>query len=200
MARLLSVNVGVPREVTWNGKTVRTAVWKSPVRERRRVRKLNIDGDAQVDFAGHGVAQIWRQSKENPFLPPSRANLLLCGCKWIRIIRQFFAAIPCPICQQSITSASASRASRLASEVRFCATARAKAICWRSARRGEVLLWDPQRVLLSAGVGATPVLSMLHALAAEKSQRQVWWIYGARNRDDHPFAEESRSLLDHFNI
>ena len=50
-------------------------------------------------------------------------------------------------------------------------------------------------VLLSAGVGATPVLAMLHALAAEKSERQVWWIYGARNRDEHPFAEESRSLL-----
>jgi ferredoxin-NADP reductase len=50
-------------------------------------------------------------------------------------------------------------------------------------------------VLLSAGVGATPVMSMLSALAAERSLRQVWWIYGARNRDQHPFAEESRSLL-----
>jgi catechol 2,3-dioxygenase-like lactoylglutathione lyase family enzyme len=46
MPRLLSVNVGLPRDVTWNGKTVRTAVWKSPVTERRMVRKLNIDGDA----------------------------------------------------------------------------------------------------------------------------------------------------------
>jgi ferredoxin-NADP reductase len=44
-------------------------------------------------------------------------------------------------------------------------------------------------------VGATPVMSMLHTLAAEKSQREVWWIYGARNRADHPFAEESHSLL-----
>jgi ferredoxin-NADP reductase len=50
-------------------------------------------------------------------------------------------------------------------------------------------------VLLSAGVGATPVMSMLHALAAEKSQREIWWIYGGRNRVEHPFAEESRSLL-----
>jgi ferredoxin-NADP reductase len=50
-------------------------------------------------------------------------------------------------------------------------------------------------VLLSAGVGATPVMSMLHALAAERSQRQVWWIYGARDRANHPFAEESRFLL-----
>jgi ferredoxin-NADP reductase/MOSC domain-containing protein YiiM len=50
-------------------------------------------------------------------------------------------------------------------------------------------------VLLSAGVGATPVMSILHALAAEKSQREIWWIYGARNGAEHPFAEESRSLL-----
>ena len=50
-------------------------------------------------------------------------------------------------------------------------------------------------VLLSGGVGATPVLAMLHALAAEKSSRPVWWLHGARNREDHPFREESRALL-----
>lgn len=50
-------------------------------------------------------------------------------------------------------------------------------------------------VLLSGGVGATPVLAMLHALVSEKSSRPVWWLYGARNREDHPFREESRSLL-----
>jgi ferredoxin-NADP reductase/MOSC domain-containing protein YiiM len=50
-------------------------------------------------------------------------------------------------------------------------------------------------VLLSAGVGATPVLAMLHALAAEASQREVWWLFGARNSDEHPFAQESRRLL-----
>ncbi len=66
-----------------------------------------------------------------------------------------------------------------------------------SAPRGTFVLQpgDKPVVLLSAGVGATPVLSMLHALAAEKSQRDVWWIYGARNRSEHPFAEEFRSLM-----
>src|SRR5579863_649526 len=54
MPRLLSVNVGLPRDVIWNGKTVRTSVWKSPVTGRRIVRKLDIDGDAQADLAGHG--------------------------------------------------------------------------------------------------------------------------------------------------
>src|SRR5262250_2675836 len=53
--RLLSVNVGLPREVTWNGKTVHTAIWKSPITGRRMVRKLDIDGDAQGDLAGHGA-------------------------------------------------------------------------------------------------------------------------------------------------
>ncbi len=66
-----------------------------------------------------------------------------------------------------------------------------------SAPRGSFTLRPGQNpvVLLSAGVGATPVMSMLHTLAAERSQREIWWIYGARNRVDHPFAEESRSLL-----
>jgi ferredoxin-NADP reductase/MOSC domain-containing protein YiiM len=66
-----------------------------------------------------------------------------------------------------------------------------------SAPRGTFALLPSQSpvVLLSAGVGATPVMSMLHTLAAETSQREIWWIYGARNRADHPFAEESRSLL-----
>src|ERR1700676_432906 len=66
-----------------------------------------------------------------------------------------------------------------------------------SAPRGSFTLRPDQNpvVLLSAGVGATPVMSMLHALAAERSQREIWWIYGARNRVEHPFAEESRSLL-----
>src|SRR3954464_3638966 len=53
MPRLLSVNVGLPRDVTWNGKTVRTAIWKSPVAGRQTVHKLNIVGDGQADLAGH---------------------------------------------------------------------------------------------------------------------------------------------------
>ena len=57
MARLLSLKVGLPREVTWNGRTVRTAIWKLPVAGRRMVRKLNVDGDGQADLAGHGGEQ-----------------------------------------------------------------------------------------------------------------------------------------------
>jgi ferredoxin-NADP reductase len=66
-----------------------------------------------------------------------------------------------------------------------------------SAARGAFTLrpGDAPIVLLSAGIGATPVLAMLCALAAEASPRDVWWIYGARDRDEHPFAEETRTLL-----
>ena len=54
---LLSVNVGMPRDVTWQGRTVRTAVWKKPAAGPRMVRRLNIDGDGQGDLAGHGGEQ-----------------------------------------------------------------------------------------------------------------------------------------------
>jgi ferredoxin-NADP reductase/MOSC domain-containing protein YiiM len=54
MARLLSVNVGLPRDIPWQGKTVHTGVWKTSVQGRRRVRRLNIDGDGQGDLQGHG--------------------------------------------------------------------------------------------------------------------------------------------------
>jgi len=54
LARLLSVNVGQPREITWRGRTVCTSVWKEPVQGRRLVRRLNIEGDVQGDLHGHG--------------------------------------------------------------------------------------------------------------------------------------------------
>jgi ferredoxin-NADP reductase/MOSC domain-containing protein YiiM/ferredoxin len=54
---LLSVNVGMPRDVPWQGKTVFTGVFKDPVSGPRRVRRLNVDGDGQGDLAGHGGEQ-----------------------------------------------------------------------------------------------------------------------------------------------
>ena len=54
---LLSVNVGVPKDVPWQGRTVFTGVFKDPVTGPRRVRRLNIDGDGQGDLAGHGGEQ-----------------------------------------------------------------------------------------------------------------------------------------------
>ena len=67
-----------------------------------------------------------------------------------------------------------------------------------SAPRGGFILktGDAPVVLLSAGIGATPVLAMLHSLSSAASYREVWWLYGARNLAGHPFAQESRGLLE----
>jgi ferredoxin-NADP reductase/MOSC domain-containing protein YiiM len=66
-----------------------------------------------------------------------------------------------------------------------------------AAPRGRFTLeeGDAPVLLLSAGIGATPVLSMLHALAQAEPAREVWWLHGARNSTEHPFAAEVRSLL-----
>ena len=397
MPRLLSVNVGLPREVTWNGKTVRTSVWKSPVNGRRMVRRLNIEGDAQGDLAGHGgehravfVYQIdsyhyWeRFLGRNDFtfgqfgenftvegLPdnevcigdqyrigdaifevtqprvtcyrvgirmnePRMAALLVAHHRpgfYFRVLQegevgagddilkitdgperisvaevdallylpghsheQLERALRIPalskgwqnsfqaMLQQDSSSKTTVGNPGLASEEQapawpgfrqmrvanirkesdtvtsfilepingqplpvfqagqfvvlrlhldpgkppvlrsyslsdlpatdhfrisvkselngigssfLCNRTREGDVLEVSAPRGSFTLRPGQSpvVLLSAGVGATPVMSMLHALAAERSQREIWWIYGARNRVDHPFAEESRSLL-----
>ncbi|MCU1296720.1 MAG: domain containing protein [Acidobacteriaceae bacterium] len=397
MPRLLSVNVGLPRDVTWNGKTVRTAVWKSPVTGRRMVRKLDIDGDAQADLAGHGgehravfVYQMdsyhyWErflgrsdftfgQFGENFTMEGLPDDVVCIGDRYriggavfevtqprvtcyrvgirmneprvpallvahrrpgfyFRVLQegevgagddivkiadgperitvaeidallylpghsreQLQRALQVPalskgwqssfqaMLQQDSSSKTVAGNPGLANEE--------QAPAWRGFRQMRVanintesdsvtsfileaidgqalpvfqagqfvvlrLRLDPDKppvfrsyslsdlpgadhfrisvknelngigssflcnrtqlgdvldvsaprgsftlrpnqgpvVLLSAEVGATPVMSMLHSLAAEKSQREIWWIYGARNRVDHPFAEESRSLL-----
>ena len=65
-----------------------------------------------------------------------------------------------------------------------------------AAPRGSFTLRAGTRpvVLISAGVGATPVLAMLHALGREQGARPVWWLHGARNRDEQAFGEEVDAL------
>jgi ferredoxin-NADP reductase/MOSC domain-containing protein YiiM len=66
-----------------------------------------------------------------------------------------------------------------------------------AAPRGTFLLDRSQApvLLISAGIGATPVLAMLQALAKERSEREIWWLHGARSSREHPFAAEARALL-----
>ena len=66
-----------------------------------------------------------------------------------------------------------------------------------AAPRGNFILDDGTGpvLLVSAGIGVTPVLSILHQLAAQHSQRDVWWLHGARGPREHPFAAEARTLL-----
>jgi MOSC domain-containing protein YiiM len=52
--KLVSVNTGLPRDVTWHGRTVTTGIFKDPVEGRVRLRKLNLDGDRQADLTVHG--------------------------------------------------------------------------------------------------------------------------------------------------
>src|SRR5919199_411307 len=52
--RIVSVNVGLPPEVVWRGKSVRTGIFKEPTSERVAVRPLNLDGDGQADLTAHG--------------------------------------------------------------------------------------------------------------------------------------------------
>jgi len=66
-----------------------------------------------------------------------------------------------------------------------------------SSPRGNFILQSGERpiVLLSAGIGATPVLAMLYALAATGSSRQILWLHAARDGEHHPFAVEVRRLM-----
>jgi ferredoxin-NADP reductase/MOSC domain-containing protein YiiM/ferredoxin len=66
-----------------------------------------------------------------------------------------------------------------------------------AAPRGDFVLDDGTGpvLLISAGIGVTPVLAMLHQLAAGHSQRDIWWLYGARGPREHPFAAEAHGLL-----
>jgi len=71
------------------------------------------------------------------------------------------------------------------------------AVVLAAAPRGEFVLdADAGPVLLiSAGIGLTPVLAMLHELAAHRSNREVWWVHGARGPHEHPLAAEAHALL-----
>jgi len=66
-----------------------------------------------------------------------------------------------------------------------------------AAPRGEFVLGDNAGAILlvAAGIGVTPVLSMLYNLADRKSERDIWWLYGARGPHEHPFAAEAHALL-----
>ncbi|MFJ9535784.1 MOSC domain-containing protein [Streptomyces sp. NPDC101225] len=75
---------------------------------------------------------------------------------------------------------------------------RAGAVLEVAAPRGDFVLTEGAGpvLLVSAGIGLTPVLSMLHELAAARSEREVWWVHGARSPREHPLVAEAHALLD----
>src|SRR5947209_7059936 len=80
--KLISVNVGLPREITVGGKAVKTSIWKNPVQGRIHVSTLNLDGDQQSDLSVHGGIDkavyvypsehyaFWREELPGVDLPP----------------------------------------------------------------------------------------------------------------------------------
>ena len=111
MPRLLSVNVGLPRDVAWQGRTVHTAVWKTPVQGRRMTRRLNVDGDGQGDLAGmaantgqslstrSNLTAIGKTSSVETTLPTASSERILQSKDW-RILKFASAiitgsALPC---------------------------------------------------------------------------------------------------------
>jgi ferredoxin-NADP reductase len=323
---LLSVNVGLPKNVTWQGKTVYTGVWKHPVDGPAMVRRLNIDGDGQGDLAGHGgeqravlVYQVqsyrhWQQHfgrddlgygqfGENltvdgltddevcigdryrigeaalsvadtdallylpgrdraklraavriPALSPgwqqSFRDLLAegdghpagapawAGFRPLRVskvvpesatvssvylvgadggplppaqagqyltVRVTGAGQPAPVRSYSLSSGPGARSYRISVKREphglvsgyLNGTLRPGATLEVAAPRGDFTLGGGTGpvLLISAGIGVTPVLAMLHALAARRSERAVWWIHGARGPQEHPLAAEAHALL-----
>ncbi len=78
------------------------------------------------------------------------------------------------------------------------ANVRAGTLVQAAAPRGDFYLVDGAEpvVLVSAGIGITPVLAMLHALAAQRSAREIWWLHVARDRDSPAFGEEVGELIE----
>ena len=76
------MNVGLPRDIAWKGRTVRTAIWKEPVRGRCRVGRLNLEGDAQAVLYGrreverNGLGRIEPSEDAHPAISRRRATFL----------------------------------------------------------------------------------------------------------------------------
>jgi ferredoxin-NADP reductase len=115
------------------------------------------------------------------------------------------AGQPAPVRSYSLSSAPGDAAYRISvkSEAHGAVspylnrTLRPGAILEVAAPRGEFVLDDGSGpvLLMSAGIGVTPVLSMLHQLAQARTEREVWWISSARRPREHPLAAEARALL-----
>jgi ferredoxin-NADP reductase/MOSC domain-containing protein YiiM len=116
------------------------------------------------------------------------------------------AAEPAPVRSYSLSSAPGAPAYRVSVKLEelglvsryLHAGVRPGAVLEAAAPRGDFVLAPGAGpvLLVSAGIGATPVMAMLHRLAAEHADRPVWWIHTARTLADQPFAREAHDLLD----
>ncbi len=144
------------------------------------------------------VSSVYLAAANGTRLPAARAGQYL-------TLRITGAGQPVPVRSYSLSSAPGADPYRISvkrephgtASSYLCRRLRPGAILDAAAPRGNFVLeagTEPV-LLISAGIGLTPVLSMLHELAASRSTREVWWIHGARRPQEHPLAAEAHALL-----
>jgi ferredoxin-NADP reductase/MOSC domain-containing protein YiiM len=158
-------------------------------------RSLRVD---QVVPESAQVSSIYLTAADGTALPTPQAGQYL-------TLRVTGAGTPAPVRSYSLSSAPEASVYRISvkREPHGAASSylnrdlRAGATLDVAAPRGDFVLDDGTGpvLLLSAGIGVTPVLSMLYDLAARRSERDIWWLYGARGPQEHPFAAEAHALL-----
>jgi ferredoxin-NADP reductase/MOSC domain-containing protein YiiM len=144
------------------------------------------------------VSSIYLVAADGAALPAARAGQYL-------TLRVPGAGRPAPVRSYSLSSSPGASAYRISvkREPRGTVssyldrTLEPGAVLDVAAPRGNFTLGDGTGpvLLLSAGIGVTPVLAMLYQLAAERSERAIWWLHGARGPREHPFAAEADALL-----
>jgi ferredoxin-NADP reductase/MOSC domain-containing protein YiiM len=146
-----------------------------------------------------GVSSIYLQAADRKPLPRAQAGQYL-------TLRIAGAGQPAPVRSYSLSSAPGTRTYRISvkhedkglASTYLTSKLRRGAIVDAAAPRGEFVLeaGSGPVLLISAGIGVTPVLSMLHQLAAGHSAREVCWVHGARRPEEHPLASEAHQLLE----
>jgi ferredoxin-NADP reductase/MOSC domain-containing protein YiiM len=144
------------------------------------------------------VSSIYLAAADGRALPAARAGQYL-------TLRVTGAGQPAPVRSYSLSSAPDAGTYRISVKQEPHGTASSYlnhhlgpgAVLDVAAPRGDFVLDDGTGpiLLISAGIGVTPVLSMLHQLADRHSERDIWWLYGARGPHEHPFAAEAHALL-----
>lgn len=144
------------------------------------------------------VVSVWLKARDRSPLPRPRAGQYL-------TIRVPQAGEPAPVRSYSISGnpngsdyrISVKREERGMVSSWLHANAAPELVLEVAAPRGDSCLTDETSplVLISAGIGVTPVLAMLHWLSATGSGREIWWLHTTRNRETHSFAAEIDALI-----
>jgi ferredoxin-NADP reductase len=179
------------RELLDGGDGSQTAAPAWPAFRELRVAKL-VREDATV-------CSIYLTAADGTALPPARAGQYL-------TLRLADAGQPAPVRSYSLSSTPDKGTYRISVKQEphgigsgyLNRDLKPGAVLDVAAPRGDFVLdrGTGPVLLVSAGIGVTPVLAMLHHLAEQRSEREVWWLYGTRGPDEHPFATEAHALLE----